>query len=176
MKHENNELLKEETLKEHTLSFWNLQRGNRASLWHYDDYKNIKNLGRLWTCSSFSCQVLSCQFLVVVCTCLFMCIFHICLLHKFDTFVCFYTSKFCFIFKINVFWDMMSCSLVHRYQHFVTSFVDVREEKDVRFLSTKLHDTTDQKITFWNPLPWKYHVIYLLSIDPYRITKSIWML
>lgn len=102
-----------------TFSFWTLQHGNRTNLWHYDDYKNVKNLGRLWTCSGFSCQIFSCQFLVVVCTCLFICIFHIYLLYKFDTFVCVYTSKFCLISKINVFWDMLSCSLVQRYQHFV---------------------------------------------------------
>ena len=129
----------------------------------------------MWTCSSFICQVLSCQFLVVVCTCLFICIFHICLLYKFDTFVCFYTSKFFFIFKINVFWDMMSCSFVHRYQHFVMSFVDFREEKDIRFLSTKLRDITDQKIIILKctALKISYHIIHLLSVDLYRITKSI---
>jgi len=41
---------------------------------------------------------------------------------------------------------MMSCALVQKYQHFFVSFVGVHEEKDIRFLSTKLHDITDQKI------------------------------
>lgn len=84
----------------------------------------------------------SCQFLAAVCTCLLICIFRIFLLHQFDTFVCLCTSKFCLIFKINV----MSCSLVQRCQHFITSFVDVHEDKDNKFLSTKLHDITYQKI------------------------------
>jgi hypothetical protein len=41
---------------------------------------------------------------------------------------------------------MMSCSLVRRYKHFVMSFVDIREDKDIRFLRTKWHNITDQKI------------------------------
>jgi hypothetical protein len=114
------------------------------------DIMVIIKMSRIWViCGPVLASVVkysSCQLLAAVCTCLLICIFHIFLLYQFDTFVCLCTSKFCLIFKINVFWDMMSCSLVHRCQHFIMSFVDVHEDKDNKFLSTKLHDITYQKI------------------------------